>query len=192
MSEETYELVTLNPFSLKHKRIARLLATGLTPPEITQHVNLPGVTIRKVADSKEGKEAIATLRTIGASMAAAKKAQFDVLLEQAIEIFFEILENPKATPDQKLRAALAIMDRHPDGEFIRTNRKVMATEATNGMDQETINALKRAMTKISAEVIDITPSGQAPIVPQPHPTEDREPDAAQAPGRLMEVADVVQ
>lgn len=138
-----------------------MMHLGLTPPEIADTINC-SLDMAKKINRDPGKEAaIQRLQRIGACMTQIHKGDFDQLLGLSIEVMYEVLGSDKATHDQKLRAALAIFDRHPDGEFVKTAKNINKDEVSDGLDAQTIRELKRIASRTNAKVIDVEVSSSS-------------------------------
>lgn len=170
----------LDPTKPKHHRILRFLALGLTPPEIADHIQCSVPVVRKIANDPATPEAIERVRRLGNCMNEILYSEFDNLQKESVRVLGEIIESndPKVTPDHKLRAAQAILDRHPEGHFIKTGRNINTEQTTIGLDNETLNALKRIASRTNAEVIDVGPSSQPEPVSHPGSPQQQKPGGA--------------
>lgn len=166
MTNDEEMQVTLDHMNPKHQKVIRFLALGLTPPEIADTIHYSPAFVKKVESDPETPAAIARFQKIARCMNEIRRGSFDQLLDLSIEAVFDVLTSPKATYDQKLRAAQSVMDRHPDGDFVKTQKNVNRDEQLVGLTDETLRELKRIATRTNATVIDIQSSARSDGKPQ--------------------------
>ena len=147
---------TLDKTNPKHQRIAMLLGYGMTCTQISDHINISEGEVKRITALPGTRQRTQNLMKLGATMAKVRHAEFDQLLNKSITTLHDVLdsEDPKVSADQKMRAALAVMDRHPDGEFIKASKQTY--EDTTGIVSEAIASLKTIAMRTNADVIDIT------------------------------------
>ena len=137
-------------------RILNMLNLGLGADEIATVVGCSVDRVRKISQSPESTKHIETIQRLARCMTEVARTQFDELQTLGIRTMYEVLESDKATYDQKMRAALAIFDRHPDGQFVKTAKNINKEEVEVGLSNDTMRPLKKIADKTNA-AIDITP-----------------------------------
>ena len=191
------EMTTLDPSKKSHHRVAVCLAYGMTIPEIADHIDTSEVMVKRIAQNENTKHIVANLGELTRRKILVRRAEFDELLQESVDELRKILESPDDTKgiskDLKVRVALAVMDRHPDGEYIKNSKQTIAD--ASGLATEAIMDLRKRASMTNAEVIDIIPqcdedacSSQAPLSISPEPVQPPIPSVA-APA-LRETSDV--
>lgn len=162
-----------------HFRVLTMMNLGLVPDEIAATIKCSTKMVRRIAADPETPKHIETVKRLARCMAEVNRHQFDELQTLSINAMFEVFTSEKSTPDQKIRAALAIFDRHPDGEFVKTAKNINREELEVGFSNDTMKMLKKIADKTNPQFIDVTPS-TSPASPS---VLSREPgsDLTQAP-----------
>lgn len=177
---ENHPITKLDPMNTTHRRVARLLAQGLTHPEIADYLDLSEGTVRNYALDQRSRDMIDYLDVCKRKQNILDKDTFDVLQSKAIRTYEEILET--GTTDQKIRVSAQILDRHPDGVFTKSSK--LKHESTGAVaTNDTIMELKRRASIVDAEVIDISPSSP----PRARETQDFSPSLPESPPISAEV-----
>lgn len=190
MSEEGTEVVSmLDIANTTHFRILTMINLGLVPEEIAATVRCTTKMVRRIAEDPETPKHIETVQKLARCMSEIHRGSFDQLQTMAIETFFEVFNSEKATLDQKMRAALAILDRHPDGEYVKTAKNINKDELEVGFSNDTMRMLKKIADKTNPQFIDVT-SHTSPAAPTGR-SHQPVPDPQQAPAPPFELAEVV-
>lgn len=152
-----YDLKDTYPNQL---RVARLLAYGFTPPEIADHINVSERTVRRIAKKPGTEELIRNVAEIARRTCLKWQENFDFLMEKSIKTYEKVLTAPdddeKVSMDLRFRAASAVMDRHPSSAFVKSSKQKI--EGTIGLNDDTLEVLRRRALAKSAEVIDLPTS----------------------------------
>lgn len=185
MSEEGTEVVTtLDIGNMTHFRILTMINLGLVPEEIAATIKCSTKLARRIAADPETPKHIETVKKLGRCMNELHRGSFDQLQSLAIEAMFEVFTSENSSHDQKLRAALAVFDRHPDGEFVKTAKSINKEEVEVGFSNDTMRTLKKIADKTNPLFIDVTPHHE----PAPHTGRSPQPDPAshQGPACFLE------
>lgn len=189
--EDTQAVSMLDIGSPRHWRILTMLNLGLVPEEIAATIKCSAKLARRIAEDPETPKHIETVQKLGRCMMEVNRGQFDQLQTLAINALFDVLESEKATHDQKIRAALAIFDRHPDGEFVKTAKNINQEQLEVGFSNDTMKMLKKIADKTNPKFIDITPcTSPDPLPGRSHQpgAEPQQPPAPSFASEPMEVA----
>lgn len=182
MSEEsTKEVRRLDVSNPLHYRVLNMIQLGLVPDDIVSTINCSESTVRRIWNDPDTPKHIESVQRIARCMSEVNRAQFDQLQTLSLNAMFDVLTNEDTTADQKIRAALAIFDRHPDGEFVKTAKNINKDEVEVGLSNDTMKLLKKIADKTNQDFIDVTPSPQR-LAPATRPPVQPGPDTpTQAP-----------
>lgn len=174
-ADETEVQTTLDIANPKHFRILTLLNLGLVPDEIAATIHCSTKLAKRIAYDPETPKHIETVKRLGRCMTEVCRTKFDELQNMSIEVFHEVLTSEKATIDQKMRAAMAVLDRHPEGEYARTAKNINKNELEIGFSNDTMKALKKIADQTNPKFIDTTA----------HPSPASPPGRSHQPGLPM-------
>lgn len=161
------QVLVLQQTHPSQRRVARLLALGITPPAIADHLELSEGAVRKWAHDPRTVNLMENLEELAREESLLNKEQFDHIQKLSIKTYEEILANKTLPAETRMRAANQVLDRHPEGRFIKASKHKM--ETPSAVDGDAIHELKRRAILVTAEVIDTTPQqdGLAPHSPVP-------------------------
>jgi hypothetical protein len=149
-------------------RVIGFLALGLSAGDIAETLRCSPSMVHAVKSDPETAVRIERIRNLARTMGEIRRKSFDQLLDCSLNVMFDVLTSPKAKMEQKMRAALAVFDRHPDGEFAKTAKRINREELSVGLDSETLSELKRIASRTNREnVIDISSFSPSPSAVQP-------------------------
>lgn len=144
----------------RHRRVARMIGFGFCDDTIAEACDMHPRAVWDMRLRPEVQAYVARLKDLARLEVLERKDQFDGLLQKSIEAYGEILTDTNTTPHLRFKVACEIMDRHPDGQFVR-GRTTTTYQAPPVVDSEAIKRLKEIAAKTNAEAINA--SGSAPI-----------------------------
>jgi hypothetical protein len=110
----TYETI-----SDRHRRVTRMIGFGFSDQTIAEACDLLPRAVGEIRNRPEVQAYIMRLQELARLELIERKDRFDELLLKSIQTYSEILDNENAPPTLKFRVASAVLDRHPDRQFVR-------------------------------------------------------------------------
>lgn len=161
---ENDPILDLDPMNGTHKRIARLLAQGITAPEIAHYIGLSEMQVRKYARRPETDEMIKYMDVLKDKQNILDRDTFDEMQSKAIRLMEQALDDENLSTESKLRLVNQILDRHPDSNFTKS-QKLKHESGSKIQTNEAILELKRRAVRTDAEVIEIHTSPSSEVLP---------------------------
>lgn len=124
----------------RHRRVARLIGFGFSDLTIAEACNLQPRAVSEIRKRPEVQAYVLRLKDLARLELLEQKDHFDELLLKSIQVYEDILNDPEASPHLRFKVACQVLDRHPDGQFVRGQKTTHVARPV--MDGKAIERLK--------------------------------------------------
>lgn len=139
----------------RHKRVARMIGFDYADVIIAEACDLSLRAVQEIRNRSDVQAYVSRLKDLARLEALERKDRFDDLLKKALQVYEDILNDAQTSPHLKAKVASAVMDRHPDSQFVRGQKTTV--QALHTVDSEAITRLKEIALQNNAEVLDVSP-----------------------------------